>query len=64
MSTQTATQVEREHQGQRVSHAHLENPDWPGYALCLAKLTGLRTSSGDCPRCLELANANRAWIAR
>lgn len=46
-------------------HAHLENPDWPGYSLCLLKLTGLRKGAGDCPACVDLALANRrTWIAR
>jgi hypothetical protein len=64
MSTVLApTELERV-PGQRVSHAHLENPSWPGYALCLAKLTGLRAASGDCPECVRLAHANRSWISR
>jgi hypothetical protein len=50
--------------GPGATHAHVANPDWPGYALCLVKLTGLRRISGDCPECLRLLHANRSWIGR
>ena len=47
-----------------VSHAHIENPERIGYALCLIPLTGTRTTGGDCPICVDLAFENRAWISR
>lgn len=50
--------------GTGEAHAHIENPDRPGYALCLIPLTGTRKRSGDCPMCVELAFENRTWIAR
>lgn len=45
-------------------HAHIENPLRPGYALCLVRIAGTRTTSGDCPLCRDLALENRAWVAR
>jgi hypothetical protein len=44
--------------------AHIENPDRPGWSLCLTRLNGRRTQGTDCPDCAQWANANRTWIAR
>ena len=64
MSTATAPEQLERDTGPRESHAHIENPDLPGYALCLIRLAGTRVTGGDCPICVELAHENRTWISR
>ena len=51
--------------GQPDHVAHLANPDWPGWSLCLIRLKGPRRGGRDCEACTALALRNRnAWIAR